>query len=142
MRISDTDGILRIAGDFDRLLVEVLDPILRDRGLGREHWQALRLLAEGPKQMGQISSAIGRPGATATRVVDALVEKALVHRRSDPLDRRRVLVQLSGLGEQTLERIEGTFHDAATALASDGHDQHHHLFALLDQSVITPTAAD
>lgn len=107
MTTTDSHRVLRILGDLDRFLVSVLDPILKDLGIGREHWQVLRLLEDGQgRPMGEIRQALGLPGATATRVVDLLVANMLVYRRSDPLDRRRVLVHLSEPGAESLRRIE------------------------------------
>lgn len=110
--------MLRIIADLDRVMAGVIDPILKEDGLGREHWQLLRLLADGQgRSMGQISEVLGLPGSTSTRVVDFLAERMLVHRRSDPLDRRRVLVHVSEAGQEALERVEEAFRQrAASAL--------------------------
>lgn len=120
MTITDTKHLLRTLGDLDRFLIEILDPVLKDVGMGREHWQVLRLLEDGQGHpMGEISQAAGLSSATATRVVDMLVANTLVYRRNDPLDRRRVLVHLSETGEGALRRIEEAFHDhTASVLTS------------------------
>ncbi|WP_166348703.1 MarR family winged helix-turn-helix transcriptional regulator [Phytoactinopolyspora limicola] len=107
MGITDTERVLQIVGDLDRLLVGVRDPVLKQIGIGREHWQVLRLLADGEGHaMGEISDAMGLAGATATRVVDALAQKMQVYRRSDPLDRRRVLIFLAEPGRATLNQVD------------------------------------
>ena len=59
----------------------------------------LLLFTNGPERMGTIASALGVSLATATGVVDRLVEKDMVTREGDPNDRRIVLVRLSGKGE-------------------------------------------
>lgn len=117
MTMTDAKRLLRILGDLDRFLIEILDPVLKRVGMGREHWQVLRLLEDGEGHaMGEISQAAGLPSATATRIVDMLVANTLVYRRNDPLDRRRVLVHLSETGEGVLHRIEEAFHDHTASL--------------------------
>lgn len=142
MRTTDADRILRIVGDLDRVLIGVLDPILKASGLGREHWQVLRLLADGRGHpMGQISEGIGLSGATATRIVDSLVGTMLVYRRSDPLDRRRVLVYLSEPGHETLDRVQQAFREhAAPVLAGLDRHQRRNFMELLER-LVTITGA-
>lgn len=137
MTTTDPEQILRIVGDIDRFLIGVLDPILKEGGLGREHWQVLRLLADGRGHpMGQISETIGLPGATATRIVDSLTEKMLVYRRSDPLDRRRVLVYLSEPGQAALKRIQQAFREhAAPTFAGLDRVQRRNFVELLERLV-------
>lgn len=109
MTTTDSHHILRLLGTLDRFLVVALDPILKQIGIGREHWQVLRLLEDRQGHpMGEVRDALGLPGATTTRVVDLLVTNMLVYRRSDPLDRRRVLVHLAEPGAQHLRRIEAS----------------------------------
>lgn len=53
---------------------------------------ALGLLVDGgPHRPAELARAIGTTGATATRTVDALVERGLAERRPDPDDGRCVL---------------------------------------------------
>ena len=62
----------------------------------------LLLFTNGPERMSTIASALGVSLATATGVVDRLVEKDMVTREGDPNDRRIVLVRLSGKGEKLI----------------------------------------
>ena len=62
----------------------------------------LLLFLNGPERMGTIASALGVSLATATGVVDRLVEKDMVTREGDPNDRRIVLILLSGKGEKLI----------------------------------------
>ena len=126
MTTADESYLLRILGDIDRFLVERLDPVLKDMGLGREHWQVLRLFEDGQgRSMGDIARTAGLPRATATRVVDLLTANALVYRRSDPLDRRRVLVYLADPGTESLRRIEAALvaHAAPALTTFAAHDR-------------------
>ena len=62
----------------------------------------LLLFLNGPERMGTIASALGVSLATATGVVDRLVEKDMVTREGDPNDRRIVLIRLSDQGEKMI----------------------------------------
>jgi len=62
----------------------------------------LLLFLNGPERMGTIASALGVSLATATGVVDRLVEKDMVTREGDPNDRRIVLIRLSDKGEKII----------------------------------------
>lgn len=122
MRITDAQRVLQIVGDLDRLLVEVRDPVLRKAGIGREQWQILRLLADGHGHaMGEVSEVFGLPGATATRLVDAMSQRMLVYRKNDPLDRRRVLLHLAEPGDELLQRVDDAIAEQADRLF-DGLD--------------------
>jgi DNA-binding MarR family transcriptional regulator len=55
-------------------------------------------------RMGQLASALGVALSTATGIVDRLVEQGLLERQEDPDDRRSVVVRLSALGYETMER--------------------------------------
>jgi DNA-binding MarR family transcriptional regulator len=139
MATTNANRVVRILGELDRLLVDALDPMLRGLGLGREHWQILRLLEDGNGHaMGELSQALGLPGATSTRVVDALVSSTLVYRRSDPLDRRRVLVLLADPGREVLRQVERALscHISRILARSDG-EQSSDLLHLLDRLLET-----
>ncbi len=62
----------------------------------------LLLLVNGSCRMSVIASALGVSLATATGVVDRLVERGIVVREGDPEDRRVVLCRLSSKGEKML----------------------------------------
>lgn len=116
---TEAQRALTTLGDLDRFLVGVIVPALKSAGIGREHWQVLRLLEDGQgRAMGEIAQALGLSPPTATRVVDALATSTLVYRADDPLDRRRVVVHLSPTGRQALAHIHARIAEhAAPALA-------------------------
>jgi DNA-binding MarR family transcriptional regulator len=60
------------------------------------------LFVNGPSRMGEIASALGVSLATATGVVDRLVERGILVREDDPDDRRVVLCHLSGKGKELI----------------------------------------
>ncbi len=65
----------------------------------------LLLFISGPSRMGDIASALGVSLATATGVVDRLVERGSVLREGDPEDRRVVLCRLSSKGENLISGL-------------------------------------
>ena len=67
----------------------------------------LLLFLEGPLRMSVIASELGVSLATATGVIDRLVERDIVLREGDPDDRRVVLCRLSNKGE---DLISGLWH--------------------------------
>ena len=65
----------------------------------------LLLFVSGPTRMGVIASELGVSLATATGVVERLVERGILLRESDAADRRVVLCRLSDEGEQLLGKL-------------------------------------
>jgi DNA-binding MarR family transcriptional regulator len=63
------------------------------------------LFISGPLRMGDIASELEVSLATATGVVDRLVERGMLIRDGDPEDRRVVLCRLSDEGEKLLSGI-------------------------------------
>jgi DNA-binding MarR family transcriptional regulator len=62
----------------------------------------LLLFISGPSRMSEIALALGVSLATATGVLDRLVERGLVIREGDPEDRRVVICRLSAEGEKLI----------------------------------------
>jgi DNA-binding MarR family transcriptional regulator len=62
----------------------------------------LLLFTGGPARMSVIATELGVSLATATGVVDRLVERGLLVREGDPEDRRVVLCELSEKGERLI----------------------------------------
>jgi DNA-binding MarR family transcriptional regulator len=98
---------------------------LAEDGGTLDGYRVLRCLAASPgRTMGQLAGTLHLAGPTATRVVDALVDAALVYRLPDPADRRRVAVHPSALGRTRLARWEGLVAAREAALArSLGEDR-------------------
>lgn len=59
-----------------------------------------------PLSMSELSRALAVSVSTATRIVDWQVRHGYVERRSDPKDRRRVLVALTPHGQALYDRVE------------------------------------
>lgn len=96
---------------------QVVQPSLDAEQLSFEHWQLLAALRSLPGMtMSELAQAAVMPPATVTRYVDALVARALVVRRVDATDRRRVVVALSTLGAALVDRLAAVEEQAAASL--------------------------
>ena len=70
-----------------------------------EQWRILAALSDGHgHSMGDLAAAVLMPHPTLTKAIDRLVDVALVYRRQDDIDRRRVAVYLSDRGRELLDR--------------------------------------
>ncbi|WP_214370348.1 MarR family winged helix-turn-helix transcriptional regulator [Pseudonocardia sp. H11422] len=89
-----------------------------------DQWRVLELLADGVgHSMAEIAGYAMVPAPTLTKIVDRLVDAALVYRRVDDADRRRVLVYLSEHGRELHDRlvpaVQGVERDIADELGAD-----------------------
>lgn len=91
--------IAQLLSQAEHQMSRCLSAALKDAGLTLDQWRVLTLLADGAGHtMSEIADEALLPPATLTRQVDRLVEAALIYRRDDPEDRRRVRVFLSSRG--------------------------------------------
>ena len=80
---------------------------LSAEGVTVEQWRILRALSDGyGHSMGDLAAAVLMPHPTLTKAVDRLVESALVYRRQDEADRRRVAVYLADRGRDLVRRLD------------------------------------
>jgi len=80
---------------------------LSAEGVTVEQWRILRALSDGyGHSMGDLAAAVLMPHPTLTKAVDRLVESALVYRRQDEADRRRVAVYLAARGGDLVRRLD------------------------------------
>lgn len=69
-------------------------------------YRALVVLgSRGPQRPADLAQALGVNPSTATRMCDRLVQKRLITRRRDVVDRRAVLVDLSASGRRLVELV-------------------------------------
>ena len=59
-----------------------------------------------PLRMSDLAEALGMTAASASALIDRMVQRGFVTRRSDPDDRRTVLVELSRRGQRILDIME------------------------------------
>lgn len=106
---------------------------LEHTGYRLDQWRVLDIVARrGGIAMSALAEAVPMPAPSLTRLVDHLVEDALLYRADDPGDRRRVLVHVSSRGEQVHGRLAALVAAAdSEALAALSPDEVAHLRALL-----------
>lgn len=94
-------------------LVSQVSETLAAHGLTLDQWRVLRCLtSDGPQSMSELAAATKITGPTLTRVVDRLVERALVYRNVDGTDRRRVVVHAADRGCAVARKLAPLVADA------------------------------
>ena len=94
-KLEELEQVLRPMMPREWLKADVTMPQLR---------VLLVLLREGPTRMSALAASLEVSLATATGIVDRLVERGFVVRESSPSDRRVVMCRLSGAGEKLMGR--------------------------------------
>jgi DNA-binding MarR family transcriptional regulator len=135
-------GLVELLDRLDRAVAASLSPVTSAEGVSRDGWRVLLMLARGGgRSMGEIAAHTALPAPTATRVVDRLVAAQLAYRRTDPVDRRRVLVHLAGAGRAVVERVcGGVERRAGEALGSAHTPERAQLAELLEALARQPAA--
>jgi DNA-binding MarR family transcriptional regulator len=96
----------RVLGQVERRLSRLVEASLAGAGLTVDQWRVLDLLADAEGHpMSEIAGAIVVPGPTVTKIVDKLVDAAVVYRLVDGRDRRRVLAFISDDGAALHQRL-------------------------------------
>lgn len=113
-------------------------------GVSLEQWRVLDLLSDGRgHSMTEIAGHVMVPAPTLTKIVDRLVEGALVHRRVDDADRRRVLVLPSEHGMELHDLLAPMVARVEEDIVAElGADDIAHLLQLLGRLAAPRTAAD
>ncbi|WP_245513952.1 MarR family winged helix-turn-helix transcriptional regulator [Antarcticimicrobium luteum] len=97
----------------------------RAAGLRVPEWRVLACLAD---EDGAMVTRLARLSlmeqSRLTRIIDQMVERGLVSRRSDPEDRRRVRVFLTGMGRDLAHEliVDARAHEARILDALGGED--------------------
>lgn len=77
-----------------------------DEEFNEEHWRILHVLSdEQGHPMGELAERVLLSNPALTKNVDKLVARGLVQRAADANDNRRVLVFISDLGLEVVERL-------------------------------------
>lgn len=131
---SHPDDVAALLSRAERLAARRLRAALEDSGCSVEAWRVLSLLSESPGQgMSAIADRTQLPPPTLTRLVDQLVDDGLVHRRADPLDRRRVVAGLTPRGRVAYLGLADRVRGVWSTLPQDDDDPL--LAALLDRLI-------
>jgi DNA-binding MarR family transcriptional regulator len=103
---SSLDGrdSLRLISMVERAATQRLDEALRAHGSGIDQWRVLSLLVEqGGCPMNVVADHAMLLAPKLSKLVDRMVSANLVLRRTDELDRRRVLIYASPRGRKALD---------------------------------------
>ena len=99
-QVASTGYLLAQAGGHARRL---FGRVLADFQLSPHHLGVLMALSHlGPTSQQRVSALIGVDPRNTTPLVDALADRGLLTRGPDPQDRRRHLLQLTGVGRDLL----------------------------------------
>jgi len=94
-------------------------------GVSLAQYHLLEPLAGGPRTNRELAELAGISAPTATRMIDGLLQRGLVTRVEDPIDRRAVVISLSAAGRAAVERKEGEYDAVRTRIAAalEPHEQ-------------------
>jgi DNA-binding MarR family transcriptional regulator len=100
------EGLLKLAAKLFRISLPIVPREIIDMDVTMTQLKIMFLLfVDGPKRMSDLASDIGVTLATATGLVERMVERDIVTRESQPDDRRVVLCCLSESGRISISRI-------------------------------------
>ncbi|WP_330302322.1 MULTISPECIES: MarR family transcriptional regulator [unclassified Streptomyces] len=115
--------LMQLLTRAERLAARRLQAVLDEDGCSLDAWRVLVLLSDGQgHHMTAVAEAAFLPPATLTKLVDHLVDQNLVHRRVDPLDRRRILAHLTPRGQTYWRRLDREVRGRRPML-SEGDDE-------------------
>lgn len=98
--------LMHLLARSERLLARRLKTVLDAEGYSLDSWRVLSLLSDGAgHHMTEIADHAFLPAPTLTKLVDHLVDENLVHRRIDPVDRRRIRAYLTARGRAAYQRV-------------------------------------
>ncbi|MXM68695.1 MarR family transcriptional regulator [Streptomyces sp. HUCO-GS316] len=127
--------LMQLLTRAERLAARRLQAALDGEGCSLDAWRVLALLSDGEgHRMTAVAEAAFLPPPTLTKLVDHLVDHNLVHRRIDPLDRRRVLAHLTPRGQEYWRRVDRAVRADWSALNEGDEDL---LRGLLDRLAAT-----
>ena len=100
------EHILKTNDETGRLMMRWHAHDWLDLELTMPQLKVVFVLHGGEKTMSELARSLGVSLSTATGIVDRLVAEELVSRRSDQIDRRRVVTCLTEHGEQLMEQLQ------------------------------------
>lgn len=101
-----TDHLAYLLAQANREINRQLEIRLSTEGVPVEQWRILKVLSDGDgHSMGELAEAVLLNHPTLTKMVDRMVSDALVYRRQDVDDRRKVLMFISDRGKALCKRL-------------------------------------
>ncbi len=124
---KDRQALIAEAGNamqaYQRSTQAFDDAVGRDLGLNPTDLRGLDWLVDGAKSAGELSAGTGLSSAATTTLIDRLEHKGFVQRVDDPVDRRRVLVEMTPDGRERVNRYYGPIVTEGMALFADATDK-------------------
>jgi DNA-binding MarR family transcriptional regulator len=100
------DHIAYLLAQANRQIHQQLDEKFRYEGVPVEQWRILKLLVEkNGRSMSGLTEAALLNHPTLTKMIDRMVSDALVYRRPDPKDGRKVLIFVAERGRALNDRL-------------------------------------
>jgi DNA-binding MarR family transcriptional regulator len=95
--------VVRAVADLVSLVEPRLLDLWQEAGMTLSQRRVLGRLRDGPRSAGEIASGLRISSPSLTRILTKLEERGLLVRALDEGDRRRVLVELTILGQRLIE---------------------------------------
>lgn len=92
------------------------DAVGRALGINPTDLRCLDWLVDGARSAGELSAGTGLSSAATTTLIDRLERKGFVRRVPDPVDRRKVLVEMTSDGRKRVGRYYGPIVNDGSAL--------------------------
>lgn len=105
-RLERTERLSRAVGRLRRAMLARVGPVLEHEGHPLVHWQLVSAIAyDGLHSQAALATRVGIDPAGTSRALDELDDLGLVKRQRDPVDRRRVTLNLTAKGVRWYERV-------------------------------------
>lgn len=126
-----------LLGQAKRQVTASLRRTLAAEGLPVEFWRVLEVLAdEHGRTMSELAQQIGMQLPATSKIVDRMVDAALVQRSADPADQRRVILHVSDFGLQKVAALHADVRDRRDRVQSRfGAGREKQLRALLTEFI-------
>ena len=119
-----SEHLAYLLAQANRQIQKQLDDEFSDEGVPVEQWRILSLLSEkNGRSMSDLTQAALLNHPTLTKMIDRMISSALVYRRADPKDGRRVLIFISERGRAVNERLNRRAHQHQAELAEGYGDR-------------------
>ena len=114
-----TPSLHSLLNQASRRMTSELRRVVSAEGLPVEFWRVLEALAdERGRSMSELAEQIGMQMPATSKVVDRMVEAALIQRSADPADQRRVILHISDFGIQKFGALGAEMREHRSRLAT------------------------
>jgi MarR family transcriptional regulator, organic hydroperoxide resistance regulator len=133
-----TEYLAYLLAQADRQVNRQLDARLKASGVPVEQWRILKVLSDkNGSSMGDLADAVLMNHPTLTKIMDRMVSSALVYRRPDAEDGRRVLIYLSDRGRDLVAALDHmAIRHQAEIVRSYGNEEAAQLKHLLEHFIL------